>query len=296
MVSLAGETQLSAWAAALEVAIQKQAHCLYPETEKSSLHAACRYALEGRGKYIRPLLTLASAAACGAAIEGEALSAALPLEWIHTYSLVHDDLPCMDDDDLRRGRPTTHKVFGEATALLVGDALLTDAFLLLSELETTPSVKLSMLKTLAAAAGGRGMVAGQALDMKWTGQSGYGQEDLDAIHRHKTGRLIEAACLLGGYWAEASPAALEALSVYAARIGLVFQIVDDLLDDQAAIGKTPGKDQALGKLTYLSLMSREAARARAAQLTREALEALTLFGDSAACLRSLASRLLERSF
>lgn len=295
MVSSASEVQLDVWRLAIQEAIQKQTERLYPHPTDLPLHAACRYALEGRGKYIRPLLALGSAYACGAEWTS-ALPLALPLEWIHTYSLVHDDLPCMDDDDLRRGRPTTHKVFDEATALLVGDALLTDAFFLLSELDTSAANKAAMLRDLAQAAGGRGMVAGQSLDLKWTGQSGYRQEDLDAIHQHKTGRLIEAACLLGAHWAGASREALESLLAYSSRIGLVFQIVDDLLDDKPEIGKTPGKDQAIGKLTYLSLMSADDARRRARQLTDEALWALLPFGERGAALETMARSLLERTF
>ncbi len=291
----ASEMGLDLWHKQLQNEIGKVSARLYPHYDSLPLHAACRYALDGKGKYIRPLLTLASAYMCGAEPQN-VLAPALALEWIHTYSLVHDDLPCMDDDDLRRGRATTHKVFDEATALLVGDALLTDAFFILADADFPAEAKAGMLRILARASGGRGMVQGQALDLKWTGRSGYTQEDLDTIHQNKTGRLIEAACLLGAYAAGASSDDLERLEQFGSRIGLVFQIVDDLLDNGAGIGKTPGKDQAIGKLTYLSLMSADAARERAKRLTAEALDALSSFGGRRAALESMANRLLERSF
>lgn len=261
------------------------------------LHQACRYALAGKGKRIRPLLTLAAARACGLGDPSGSLPAAVAVEMIHTYSLVHDDLPCMDNDDLRRGRATTHKAFDEGTALLVGDALLTDAFSLIADAPGwAPPEKAAMISILARAAGGRGMVYGQALDIAFTGQGTYTAADLDAIHSHKTGNLIEAACILGGLSASASAQQLSQLRIFGAAVGLAFQIIDDLIDEGPLTGKTPGKDKALGKLTYLSVMGASRARERALELTQRAHQALESFGEAGADLRALAAQLLHREY
>jgi len=264
-------------------------------SESSRLHAACRYALAGQGKRIRPLLAMAASEAAGSSWQN-ALPAAMALEFVHTYSLVHDDLPCMDDDDLRRGRATTHKVFDEATALLVGDALLTDSFQLLLQTQHLPALTMvESVRILSHAAGGRGMVYGQDLDMHWTGRSGFTAHDLDTIHNNKTGALIAAACALGGLVGGASNSDVQHLQTFGSKLGLAFQIVDDLLDNSDQTGKSQGKDADSGKLTYLSLMPREEANARAERLTEEALQELMPFKEKGAVLRLLAVKLLQRT-
>ena len=268
------------------------------DTEPQRLSEAMRYAVLGAGKRVRPILAYAAAEAVGIAWE-RVDAAAAALELIHAYSLVHDDLPAMDDDDLRRGRPTCHKAFDEATAILVGDALLTLAFGVLAEDEhTEPAARIRMVALLAEAAGAPGMVGGQALDLMAEGH----QLDLDAlktIHRHKTGALIRAAVTLP---ALASPtlnqAQLDALDHYAQRIGLAFQIQDDLLDvegDTATIGKTSGADAAHHKATYPSLLGLEGAHGAARELIDSALAALASFDAGADPLRWIASYIIERN-
>lgn len=284
---------LSPWLEHFEAAWLAVQDHFYPESTR--LHAACRYALAGQGKRIRPLLAMAAAEAVGSHWE-KALPAAMALEFVHTYSLVHDDLPCMDDDDLRRGRATTHKAFDEATALLVGDALLTDSFQILMQSTHLPaSALVELVKTLSEAAGGRGMVYGQDLDMHWTGRPGFTAQDLDAIHLNKTGALIAAACALGGIAGGASMEAAAHLKTFGLKLGLAFQIIDDLLDKSEATGKSQGKDAESGKLTYLSLMTEDEAKARAERLTEEALLELAPFKDRDAALRHLAVKLLART-
>ncbi len=284
--------RFSQWLSVFESALAARQLDLYPDTGR--LHSACRYALAGQGKRIRPLLAMASAEACGADWQ-TAIPAGLALEFIHTYSLVHDDLPCMDNDDLRRGRATTHKVYDEATALLVGDALLTDSFQLLFDASFLPATcQLQLVRVLSRAAGGCAMVFGQDLDMHWTARSGYTEQDLDAIHSHKTAALIAASCVMGGISAQAPEEALQALQTFGESIGLSFQIIDDLLDGSTQTGKSQGKDQQSGKLTYLSLMSREEALLRSQILTDKAMKSLDIFGGKAASLRFLADLLLQR--
>ncbi len=291
MVSI---VELSPWLDRFEAEWLNVQSRLYPESTR--LHAACRYALAGQGKRIRPLLAMAAAAAVGSDWQN-ALPASMALEFVHTYSLVHDDLPCMDDDDMRRGRATTHKVFDEATALLVGDALLTDSFqILLESAHLAAPSALELVKTLSEAAGGRGMVYGQDLDMHWTGRSGFSAQDLDAIHLNKTGALIAAACAMGGIAGGASQENIAHLKTFGFKLGLAFQIIDDLLDKSAATRKSQGKDAESGKLTYLSIMSGDEAKNRAERLTEEALQELMPFGDQGAILRLLAVKLLQRTF
>ncbi len=282
--------QLKAWRELFEERFSEVQTRLYPTDE--SLHRACRYALSGQGKRVRPLLALASAAAMGGDPE-RALNFAIAIEMIHTYSLVHDDLPCMDDDDMRRGRATTHIMFDEATALLVGDALLTDALALVAEDPSPQAAK--AVATLARAAGGRGMVQGQALDMHWTGRSDFTRADLDAIHRHKTGDLIAASCVLGGLIATVSTERLAELKAFGHDLGLAFQIIDDLLDESEGTGKSQGKDLESGKLTYLRLMSRDEAQDYARTLTERTQASASAWGDRAFALQELAAALLNRS-
>lgn len=233
------------------------------------LHEAMRYAVLGDGKRLRPLLVYAAAQAVrdtDTALMAALDHGAAAVELIHAYSLVHDDLPAMDDDDLRRGRPTVHIAFDEATAILVGDALQTEAFHLLTQAPATADARLAAVATLAKASGSRGMCGGQALDMATTGH----QQSLEALaqmHRLKTGALIEASLLLGGHLAGADTAALNALQRVGAELGLAFQIRDDLLDaeaDSTTLGKTAGKDRAQGKSTYVNLLGLDGARARLA--------------------------------
>lgn len=257
------------------------------------LHEACRYALNGQGKRIRPLLLLLSNQACGGSSK-LALAPALGVEMIHTYSLIHDDLPIMDNDDFRRGRPTVHKVFDEVTALLAGDALLTDAFKMLLSTDIAPHLLVDMVKTLSAASGGQGMVLGQDQDIYWTARSNYTDEALTFIHKNKTAKLMGAACRLGALSAGASQTQAKALFDFGMDLGLAFQIIDDLLDQEAGTGKSQGKDQDQGKLTYLSLMSYDEAYNQAKTITSRGFEGLQIFGTDADDLRTLGEGLLGR--
>lgn len=280
------------WRTEFEASLLSIQDELYPEQQR--LHSACRYALAGKGKRIRPLLCFAASEACGGSWR-EAMPAALALEFIHTYSLVHDDLPDLDNDDWRRGRLTTHRVFDIPTALLAGDSLLTDAFQILSQ---NPPIhgqeRLAMVQVLSQAAGGRGMVLGQDFDLHWTGRSGYQRSDLDRIHTHKTGALIAAACVMGGLSASANKQQLGDLQSFGAAIGLAFQIIDDLLDSSLATGKSSGKDRSAGKLTYLSLMNHDEASRLSAELTDKALQLAAGFGPRGTGLAQLAQDMLKR--
>jgi farnesyl diphosphate synthase len=264
------------------------------------LHEAMRYAALGGGKRVRPLLSFAAGEVTGAAAERLEIAAAA-VELIHGYSLVHDDLPCMDDDVLRRGKPTVHVEYDEATALLVGDALQTLAFQLLAEnrLADEPRAQLEMVKLLAVAAGSRGMAGGQAIDLESTGKP-LALAELEFMHIHKTGALIRAAVLLGAACgkplAEGERAGLDR---YAKAVGLAFQVVDDLLDYEgstATLGKTAGKDSKQGKLTYVSAIGAVPARELAQDLRAEAHAALGPLGLRAARLASLADFVVLRKF
>ena len=264
------------------------------------VHAAMRYSVFAGGKRIRPLLCLAAAHAVrGAPGRLQALSYSCAIELIHTFSLIHDDLPSMDDDNLRRGRPTCHKAFGEATAILAGDALQTLAFEIVASSENAPDralLVLSALTLLARACGTAGLIGGQMDDLKYEGTQAS-PADVERIHRSKTGALIVAAVVGGGILAEASAAQLQALRDYAEPIGLAFQIVDDILDvsaDAASLGKTPGKDLKSGKATWVALHGLEASRQRAYELHAKAVGALRSFGGEADLLRDLASGIIHR--
>jgi len=249
-------------------------HLPTADTPPSVIHEAMRYAVLGGGKRVRPILAIAAAEACGADTN-PLLPSFAALELIHTYSLVHDDLPALDDDDLRRGRKTTHVVYGEAMGILAGDALLTEAFAWLA----TPvegidaSRQLRAVGIVARAVDSTGMIGGQVADLEATGKKPT-REALEFIHRNKTGKLITASVLLGGTLGGATEAQLAALEHYGVALGLAFQIVDDLLDQEessATLGKTAGKDVAQGKLTYPALMGVDAARAELASLLAAAL-------------------------
>ena len=271
-----------------------EAHCT-----PSRLHEAMRYATLGGGKRVRPLLAFAAGELSGA--EPAKLDiVACAVEMIHAYSLVHDDLPCMDDDVLRRGRPTCHVEFDEPTALLVGDSLQTLAFELLA---ATPigeaQQQLEMITLLAHASGSRGMAGGQAIDLASVGKA-LDQPELEMMHALKTGALIRAAVLLGALAGKPlSTSERQHLDRFAKRAGLLFQVVDDILDctaSTATLGKTAGKDEAADKPTYVSLLGLEEARRYAEDLRADALDALSIFGDRASRLTQLADFICHRQF
>lgn len=263
----------------------------------ASLHASMRYSVFAGGKRVRPVLMLAACETVGGAIAA-VLPAACAMEMIHTYSLIHDDLPAMDDDDFRRGNPTNHKVYGEATAILAGDALLTEAFILLSREEGgDAAAKLKVIHEIAAASGSRGMVGGQVVDMESEGKGEIDLATLSYIHTHKTGALIRASVRAGAILGGASVEQLKSLTRYAEAIGLAFQIADDILDVEGTteeLGKDAGSDEARGKATYPALVGLEASKARAAELVDMALEALAGFDDKAEPLRAIASYIVKR--
>jgi geranylgeranyl diphosphate synthase, type II len=270
-----------------------------PRAELEHLYQAMRYSVMNGGKRVRPLLVYAACEALQGDIE-RADGAACAVELIHAYSLVHDDLPAMDDDDLRRGQPTTHKAFDEATAILAGDGLQSLAFEVLADRRRNPQdaeVRLQMLSALGSAAGPAGMVGGQAIDLGSVGQK-LDRAALETMHRHKTGALIEASVLLGALASgQADDISLKGLQHYARAIGLAFQVQDDILDvesDTATLGKTQGKDEAHDKPTYPALLGLDAAKDYALELRDQALHAVRLFGDSAEPLRELARYIVER--
>jgi geranylgeranyl pyrophosphate synthase len=270
-----------------------------PHSAPQRLHAAMRYATLGSGKRVRPMLVYAGGQAFGVAPEGLD-GAACAVELIHAYSLAHDDLPAMDDDDLRRGQPTCHRAYDEATAILAGDALQTLAFQILVQdptLAVTPDRRLAMIDTLACASGSHGMAGGQALDLEAVGQD-IDLPQLENLHIHKTGALIRAAVRLGTLAAPQAPAeAVARLDRYAKCIGLAFQVHDDILDvlgETEVIGKTQGKDAASGKPTYPTLLGLEEAREKSEQLVSDALDSLAGMGEEVAPLRALARYIVER--
>lgn len=263
------------------------------------LFEAMRYSLLNGGKRVRPLLVYAAAESITSSTASAATldAIACAVEYIHAYSLVHDDLPAMDDDDLRRGNPTCHRQFDEASAILAGDALQARAFELLTELsDLDANTRLQLITTLAAAAGPRGMVGGQAIDLAAV-QRTIDLTHLETMHRLKTGALIRAAVRMGALAAGANTAQLDALDRYAAAIGLSFQVQDDILDitsDTATLGKQQGADLARAKPTYPALLGLDAARAKAQALHADALAALEPFGTEAQRLRELSSFIVER--
>ena len=268
------------------------------QTTPHRLHEAMRYAAQGGGKRIRPLLVYA-AGQLGVQGNAEVIAldaAAVAIECIHAYSLVHDDLPCMDDDDLRRGRPTVHKAFDEATALLVGDALQTRAFEILANAKCDPQVCLKMISALAAASGSRGMAGGQAIDLESVGKK-LDLSGLQQMHAMKTGALLSCAVELGGIAAQLNPTQMAHLETYSKALGLAFQIVDDVLDataDSQTLGKTAGKDAAANKPTYVTLMGLDYAQKQAKELQETAIASLDSFGASAQALKDLALLVVNR--
>ena len=265
-------------------------------TTPNRLHEAMRYAAQGGGKRVRPLLVYAAGSLGDA--EAQVLdAAAVAIECIHAYSLVHDDLPCMDDDDLRRGRPTVHKAFDEATALLVGDALQTRAFEILANTQCDADVCLRMINALAAASGSRGMAGGQAIDLENVGKK-LDLAGLKQMHAMKTGALLSCALDLGGIAAHLNAAQMAQLQQYSTALGLAFQIVDDVLDataDSQTLGKTAGKDAAANKPTYVTLMGLDYAQKQAKELQEIAIASLDDFGSKADALKDLALLVVNRA-
>lgn len=289
------------WTAAVQERVEAALSRELPSAERAPqrLHAAMRYAVLGGGKRVRPLLVFAAGAATGAQPE-RLEAAACAVEFIHAYSLIHDDLPCMDDDVLRRGRPTTHVEFDEATALLAGDALQSLAFETLARHRVADDglAQVEMLRLLAQASGSTGMAGGQAIDLESVGEI-LSLPELEFMHILKTGALIRASVLLGARCGVAESHTLGQLDHYAKCIGLAFQVVDDILDAEApteTLGKTAGKDAAQGKPTYVSLLGIVQAKERAEQLRLDAHAALADLGERAQHLRALADFIVLRSF
>jgi len=271
------------------------------ETElPHSLHKAMRYSVFAGGKRVRPILMLAACQAVGGDTE-RAIPAACAMEMIHTYSLIHDDLPAMDDDDFRRGNPTNHKVFGEAVAILAGDALLTEAFKLVSNPrfanDVPPTARLAVIHEIATCAGSYGMVGGQVVDMESEGKADMDLATVQYIHTHKTGALIKASVVAGALLGGADGVRLAAIKRYGEASGLAFQIADDILDIEGTteeIGKDAGSDEARGKATYPAVMGLAAAKQEAQAMMDEALGALEIFGSEADPLREIAKYIVNR--
>jgi len=294
-------TDFAAWTQACQARIENVLAERLPPADivPQRLHEAMRYAVLGGGKRVRPLLAFAAGEVTGAGVE-RVQHAAAAVELIHAYSLVHDDMPAMDDDALRRGKPTVHVEFDEATALLVGDALQSLAFEILAAqpLATDAGAQLRMVQLLAQAAGSRGMAGGQAIDLASVGKP-LDLTELEFMHIHKTGALIRASVLLGAQCGTLDEATAAALDHYAKCIGLAFQVVDDVLDAEAptaTLGKTAGKDAADNKPTYVSLLGTARARELALELRADAHKSLTGLGAPAERLRQLADFVVERTF
>ena len=269
-----------------------------PADAPSGLGAAMRYAVLDGGKRLRPLLVLAASEAVGGRA-GAALRAAAAVELIHAYSLVHDDMPCMDNDVLRRGKPTVHVQFGEAQAMLAGDAMQALAFELLTphdDADLPPALQARLCGLLARAAGHGGMAGGQAIDLAHTGRA-IEPDSLREMHRRKTGALLQGSVLMGAACGTTTPTAWQALAEYGSAVGLAFQVVDDILDvtqPSETLGKTAGKDEQAHKPTYVSVLGLDAARAQAAALRAQALGALERSGLAAERLRALAHLVVDR--
>lgn len=290
---------LGQWQAQIEVALDQRLPAA--NTAPARLHAAMRYSVLGSGKRVRPALVYATAAAVGVA-EEEVAGAACAVEMIHAYSLIHDDLPAMDDDDLRRGRPTCHKAFDEATAILAGDALQVLAFEVLASDSSLPAdagVRLKLIDILARASGTAGMAGGQALDLAAEGMALQATEVIE-IHTRKTGALMSASVLMAAACAPRLPAAIQgALETYAKHVGLAFQIQDDLLDiegDPALLGKATGADRAHHKPTYPAIVGIKAARDKMHELHAKALTALQPLGERGELLASMSDWLVLRKY
>ncbi len=273
-----------------------------PGLPQKEVFEAMKYAICGGGKRIRPVLTLAAAELCGADME-DAARVALAVECVHNYSLIHDDLPCMDDDDMRRGRATCHKVYGESTALLAGDGLLNMAFEILSEdgfISVDCCNRIQVISVLSKASGVYGMIGGQVIDLENENRTDVTLDELMYMHAGKTGALIKAAAVCGCLCAgKESESIIGNIEEFSAKLGLAFQIKDDILDvagDEKLLGKPVGSDEKSGKNTFVTLLGREGAEEYLERLTREAKAALEPLGESGKFFRSLADYLLERSY
>lgn len=286
------------WARAHQQHVEQVLARLLPSDQvlPERLHQAMRYSVLGGGKRVRALLSYAAAELAGTSrMTADASAAAVEL--IHAFSLVHDDMPCMDDDDLRRGKPSCHKQYDDATALLVGDALQSLAFEYIAETQAPQALK--QVQVLAQATGSRGMCGGQSIDLQSTGKR-LTRAELETMHQYKTGALIRAATLLGAYAApETAPALIQCLEQYSQKMGLAFQVVDDILDataDTQTLGKTAGKDALQDKSTYVSLLGLEEAKTLVEALYAEALQLLAGYGAQADPLRGIAKFICERPF
>lgn len=293
------ETQLATALAGVAQAVEAEIDRLLPlpATVEARVHAAMRYALFAGGKRLRPFLVMTSADLLGVPVEN-AIRAAAAVEMVHTYSLIHDDLPAMDDDDLRRGKPTCHREFDEATAILAGDALQPLAFRVLAEPETDPDaeIRMELVRTLADAIGADGMVGGQMIDLQAETET-YDLAQITRLQDLKTGALISWSVEAGAILGRATRAERIALASYGLEIGLAFQIADDLLDiegDVAQMGKAVAKDADAGKATFIGLLGVEGARNRAAELVDSAVARLDLFGQNAFLLKDIARFMIER--
>ena len=264
----------------------------------ATIHKAMRYSLFAGGKRLRPILCIAAAEACGGAAS-RAIPSACAVECIHTYSLIHDDLPCMDNDDFRRGKPTSHKVFGEGVAVLAGDALLTIAFEILAQAKDSPRHRMpALVRELADASGSRWLIGGQVADLEGEGKKIDGAQ-LKFIHQSKTAALLTASIRLGAMSANATKKQLDCLTTFGRSLGLAFQVIDDILDvtqTSEKLGKSAGKDVAAQKATYPAIFGLEKSRREAGRLTNAALTALKPFGEKAATLRGIADYLLQRDY
>ncbi|MCB1077250.1 MAG: polyprenyl synthetase family protein [Verrucomicrobiae bacterium] len=274
-----------------------------PKTRPATIHEAMRYSVFAGGKRLRPILCLAACEACGGdeAAQKSALTLGAAVEILHTYTLVHDDLPCMDDDDFRRGMPTCHKKFGEGMAVLAGDALLTLSFEIVAGIAPTRRYPLvDFVRELAVTGGSRKLIGGQVLDLEGEGRGGtVTAAELRFIHESKTAALLTTAIRFGGMAANATPKQLECLTVFGHSLGLAFQVIDDILDvtqTSEKLGKSAGKDEAAGKATYPALFGLDKSRAEAAKLTQRARDSLKGLGSNAQRLEEIASYLLERDY
>ncbi|MFN2475841.1 MAG: polyprenyl synthetase family protein [Chthoniobacterales bacterium] len=291
---------LSAYLADRQKKIDRALDRLLPKenAKPATIHRAMRYSLFAGGKRLRPVLCVAAAEACGGEIEA-ALPAACAAECIHTYSLIHDDLPSMDNDDFRRGRPTCHKAFGEGIAVLAGDSLLTIAFEIIAQAEPTRRYALrDMLTELAIGAGSRKLIAGQVADLEAEGKT-ITRAELRYIHQNKTAALLTTCLRLGAMSANATARELSAITDFGQSLGLAFQVIDDILDvtqTSEKLGKSAGKDVAAKKATYPAIIGLEKSRREAQRLTNQAHAALQMFGERAETLRALADHLLNREY
>ena len=295
-------SDLKTWLKAQQKLIDAELNRQLPRenVRPATIHKAMRYSIFAGGKRLRPILCLAAADACGGDLKN-ALAPACAVEIMHTYSLVHDDLPCMDDDDLRRGRPTSHKVFGEGIAVLCGDALLTEAFAIIAQ---TPASKRYSAKDyvaeLALTGGSKHLIGGQVLDLEGEGKS-LTKKQLIQIHEAKTAALLTSSIRLGAMTANANPEKLQALTDFGYNLGLAFQVIDDILDvtqTTEQLGKTAGKDEAVNKSTYPAILGLEKSRKEAARLTKKSLDALKPLsgGKNSVRLEQIAHYMLDRDY